>query len=364
MGLNPAFWKNRKVLVTGHTGFKGCWLALWLKEMGAKVSGLSLDPPTQINLFTLSGLEQQIDHHHIDIRQHAEVVDCIKTLQPEIVFHLAAQSLVRPSYENPVETFSSNVMGTVHVLDACRLTDSVKTIINITSDKCYENREWVWGYRESDRMGGHDPYSCSKGCAELVTSSFRRSFLSSSAGNADTRLASVRAGNVIGGGDWATDRIVPDIIRAISNGDSPEIRNPGAIRPWQHVLDPLHGYLLLAQAMVDQEGFDDGWNFGPDDDSTVTVAELFNKLLDHWPEAASYRLSEQKHPHEAAVLKLDCSKARTLLGWRPLLDLNSAVQWTAEWYLAWHQQDKLAEFTLRQIRRFQQLTEPLTDQDS
>lgn len=356
LGLNPGFWQGRKVIVTGHTGFKGCWLSLWLKEMGASVSGLSLDPPSDPSLFDLTGLRNRIDHHHIDIQQLQDVMNTFKKVQPEIVFHLAAQSLVRPSYDDPVNTFSSNVMGTLHVLEACRQVDSVNAIINVTSDKCYENQEWVWGYRESDPMGGHDPYSCSKGCSELVTSSYRRSFMQNN--NSHPRqLASVRAGNVIGGGDWATDRIVPDIMRAITRNQSPEIRNPAATRPWQHVLEPLHGYLVLAQAMYHSRGFDEGWNFGPDDSNTVTVADLYRRILEHWPDHVDFRLNTEEQPHEANALRLDCSKARTLLGWHPLLNLDETAAWTSEWYQAWHNKADPLDITLGQIRRYLVLTE-------
>jgi CDP-glucose 4,6-dehydratase len=269
---------------------------------------------------------------------------------------MAAQSLVRPSYDNPVDTFSRNVMGTLHVLEACRQTDSVEVIINVTSDKCYENQEWVWGYRESDPMGGHDPYSCSKGCSELVTSSYRRSFMQTDSGQ-PRQLASVRAGNVIGGGDWATDRIVPDIMRALTSDKSPEIRNPGAIRPWQHVLEPLHGYLILAQAMSRSPGLDEGWNFGPDDSNTVSVSDLYQRILKYWPSQVDFQLTTKQQPHEASLLKLDCSKAKARLGWRPLLSLDGTAEWTAEWYQAWHQQADPLKITLAQIRRYQALTE-------
>jgi CDP-glucose 4,6-dehydratase len=327
---------GRRVLVTGHTGFKGSWLSAWLLGLGAQVTGYALTPPTDPSLFEEAGLASGVSHIIGDVRDLEHLSAVLSETRPEIVLHLAAQPLVRLSYEEPVETYATNVMGTVHVLEAVRATDSVRVVLNVTSDKCYENRETGQAYCESDAMGGYDPYSSSKGCAELVTAAYRRSFFGP---ESPVRLATARAGNVVGGGDWALDRIVPDCIRALTAGEPIVVRNPDAVRPWQHVLEPLSGYLLLASRMwADAHDFDGGWNFGPEDKYDVTVREVVEALLAAWgsgtwesPAGAGARL------HEANLLSLDTAKARDLLDWRPLYDVARTLTSTAAWYAARHE---------------------------
>lgn len=347
---NPAFWQNKRVLVTGHTGFKGSWLSLWLQSMGANVCGLALAPPTSPALFDIAGVAEHMAHHVVDIRDYAQVHAVMADFQPEIIFHMAAQPLVRLSYQQPVETYATNVMGTVHVLEAARHITSVKAIVNITTDKCYENREWAWGYREDEPMGGHDPYSNSKGCAELVSSAYRKSFLQ----QAGIAMATVRAGNVIGGGDWALDRLVPDILRALQHGQPVAIRNPHAIRPWQHVLEPLSGYLLLAECLY-QHGQQDaeGWNFGPRDEDAQPVQWIVEKLCEAWGNHATWTLQAGDHPHEANYLKLDISKARQRLSWTPRWTLQTALQHIAEWHKAWLDGQDMRAMCLKQINLYQ-----------
>lgn len=324
--VNPSFWNGRRVFLTGHTGFKGSWLAMWLGQMGAEVTGFSL-PAEEISLFRQARLADGLNHIEGDIRDMAAVEAAVARAQPEVVFHLAAQPLVRLSYDEPVETFATNVQGTAHVLDACRRATDLKAIVCVTSDKCYENREWVWPYRESDPMGGYDPYSASKGAAELVIAAYRRSFFGKGA-----LIASVRAGNVIGGGDWAADRLIPDIIRALVAGEEPFIRSPNSIRPWQHVLEALGGYLMIAQRLFEGDAATaTGWNFGPADDDTRPVGWIADQLCAAW-EGPNWRTEDQVQPHEAKILKLDCSKARSELGWRPALRLREAL----EFIVAWH----------------------------
>lgn len=352
--VSPSFWANRVVLLTGHTGFKGSWLSLWLQAMGARVIGYALAAPTHPSLFDAANVAEGMVSIESDIRDFAALSAVFEEYQPEIVIHLAAQSLVRYSYANPIETYSTNVMGTVHLLEAARLTSSVRTIVNITSDKCYENREWVWGYRENEPMGGYDPYSNSKGCAELVASAYRSSYFNP--GNfTDHRvaLASARAGNVIGGGDWAEDRLIPDIMRAITQGKPVNIRNPHAIRPWQHVLEPLSGYLLLAQKLY-QEGaaYAEGWNFGPNDEDAKPVQWIVDSLTKSWGEDASWVLDQGDHPHEAHYLKLDCSKAKARLDWRPKWRLEDALAAIIDWHRAYRDGKDMHELTLRQIRAY------------
>lgn len=327
-------WRGRRVLVTGHTGFKGSWLSLWLHALGAEVTGFALPPPTNPSLFEAARANELIRHIEGDVRDLAAVHAAMAETRPEVVFHLAAQPLVRLSYEQPVETYATNVMGTVHVLEAARQTGGVTAFVCVTSDKCYENREWVWPYRESDPMGGHDPYSNSKGCAELVISAYRNSFFPSAAiAKGGLALASVRAGNVIGGGDWATDRLVPDLVRAFERGEAPVIRSPGAVRPWQHVLEALGGYLLIAERLLAGETeFADAWNFGPADDDARPVSWIVEKMQATWggaPEAIPFA---GDRPHEAGLLKLDCAKARAALGWRPALTLETALDWIVDWH--------------------------------
>lgn len=352
--VSPSFWANRVVLLTGHTGFKGSWLSLWLQAMGARVIGYALAAPTHPSLFDAANVAEGMVSIESDIRDFAALSAVFEEYQPEIVIHLAAQSLVRYSYANPIETYSTNVMGTVHLLEAARLTSSVRAIVNITSDKCYENREWVWGYRENEPMGGYDPYSNSKGCAELVASAYRSSYFNP--GNfTDHRvaLASARAGNVIGGGDWAEDRLIPDIMRAITQGKPVNIRNPHAIRPWQHVLEPLSGYLLLAQKLY-QEGaaYAEGWNFGPADEDAKPVQWIVDSLTKSWGDGASWLLDQGDHPHETHYLKLDCSKAKAQLDWHPRWRLEHALAAIVEWHRAYRDGQDMHELTLRQIRAY------------
>lgn len=330
-------YRGRRVLVTGHTGFKGGWLSLWLDRLGAKVSGVALPPPTQPSLFEAIQLGGLVDHHDIDIRNAASLEAVMREAAPEIVFHLAAQPIVRRSYQEPLETLAINIMGTAHLLEAVRKTPSVQAVIIVTSDKCYENREWVWGYRENDPMGGSDPYSCSKGATELVTSAYRRSFFQDgSPGTATARIAAVRAGNVIGGGDWAEDRLVPDIIRAAYRNEPVAIRNPAATRPWQHVLEPLGGYLLVAARLLQADGarFAEGWNFGPSENGVVDVRRLAALIQGAWGEGAprfTFGQTENQ-PHEANLLRLDIAKASSQLGWQPVLAVEDTVAWTVDWY--------------------------------
>ena len=353
---SPESWKGRRVFLTGHTGFKGSWLALWLQQLGAEVCGYALEPPTKPSIFEIARVESGMRSVLADLRDLERLTSAISEFRPDVLFHLAAQSLVRLSYDEPVDTYAINVMGTVHVLEAIRRVGGVRAAVVVTSDKCYENHEWAWGYRESDPMGGYDPYSNSKGCAELVTSAYRQSFFNQAKHGADgVALASARAGNVIGGGDWAIDRLVPDFIRAISRGEAVRIRRPQSIRPWQHVLEPLSGYLRLAERLLEPDGsnFASSWNFGPSDDDAIPVVELIQKLTAIWGERASFSIEADERVHEATFLKLDCSKARSFLGWRPSLGVDSAIAWTVEWHKALRDGHDMREFTAGQIRRFE-----------
>lgn len=355
--IEPAFWKNCRVFLTGHTGFKGSWLSLWLHQLGAVVTGFSLHPPTDPSLFedanVVASLEQSV---YGDIRDGKALASAMQDARPEVVIHMAAQPLVRESYIDPVETYATNVMGTVNVLEASRNTSSVKAILNITTDKCYENREWVWGYRENEPMGGHDPYSSSKGCAELVSSAYRSSFLL----QAGIALATARAGNVIGGGDWAADRIVPDAMRAFMNRKCLEVRNPLATRPWQHVLEPLTGYLMLCQQLVERPNeFSVAWNFGPGSADAKPVSQLVDIMIQSWGDEARWKLDTEAHPHEANYLKLDCSKAKSNLKWQPIWNLNRALSETVQWYKARHTGEDMNAFTLQQIAGYQKELEGL-----
>ncbi len=336
-------FKGKRVLITGHTGFKGSWLSIWLHEMGAKVVGVGLDPYSEKDNFVLSGIGKKIKADvRADIRDGQKMKDIFKKYQPEIVFHLAAQPLVRLSYEIPVETYETNVMGSINIMEAARVTDSVKVVVMITTDKCYENKEQIWGYRENEPMGGYDPYSSSKGAAEIAISSWRRSFF-----NPDdygqkhhVSLASVRAGNVIGGGDWAKDRIIPDCIRALEAGKPIEIRSPKAIRPWQHVLEPLSGYMLLAQKMLEAPTeYCEGWNFGPEADSVSTVWEVATKLVQSFGKGELKDVSAPNALHEANLLMLDITKAKTRLGWKPRLDALQTIDLVADWYKKYRDSD-------------------------
>ena len=320
-------YAGRRVLITGHTGFKGSWLALWLRELGADLSGISLTPENTPNHWDLLGIS--LDDYRIDINNAGAVREAVRVAKPDIVFHLAAQSIVRRSYKHPLETWSTNVMGTAHVLDALRDLDTVKAVVVVTTDKCYENREWDWGYRETDRLGGYEPYSASKAAVELVAASFRRSFLMAPGAPA---LATARAGNVIGGGDWSEDRLVPDLVRAANNGSPLEIRSPYSTRPWQHVLDSLSGYLALgSRLLADGQSRAQAWNFGPEVDGNRTVESVLNGLQVYWPEM-NWEISTGTHPHEAKLLYLDSSKAKTHLGWHPVWSFEQTLAFTAQWY--------------------------------
>jgi CDP-glucose 4,6-dehydratase len=348
--IEKGFWRDRSVFVTGHTGFKGGWISLWLSNLGAKVHGYSLIPPTTPNFFSETRLERRMQSSTIgDIRDLTKLISALQTVKPSVVIHMAAQPLVRESYVSPVDTFSTNVIGTVNLLEAVRLVDTVEAIVNITSDKCYENQEWARSYRETDRLGGHDPYSSSKACAELVTATYRKSFLA----EAGIQLASVRAGNVIGGGDWATDRLIPDFLRAVDARKSLSIRSPHAIRPWQHVLEPLSGYLLLAERLVTEGSkFAEAWNFGPEETDSKPVSWILDRLCEKVL-GANWVLDRSPQPHEASVLKLDSVKAKTQLNWAPRWSLETALDKTVEWHQSWNEGQSMAEISVQQIEAYQ-----------
>ena len=351
---NPSFWEGKRALVTGHTGFKGSWLSLCLASRGALVFGFAL-PPEERSLYRAAGVERVVHSCEGDLRDYGKVRRAIEESKPDVIFHMAAQSLVRPSYSDPISTFGTNVMGTVHLLEAVREHGERCIVVNVTSDKCYENREWLWGYREHEPMGGYDPYSCSKGCAELVTAAYRRSFFASeNQAKRRVALASARAGNVIGGGDWAQDRLIPDCVRAIEAGEPITIRNPTAIRPWQHVLEPLWGYILLAEHLVAPSGssYECAWNFGPSDDESWKVKTVVERVVELWGTGTGIRISEGPHPHEAVSLKLDCSQARLRLNWRPRLSMAEGLEWTVEWYRRCSEGQKPDMVTREQIERF------------
>ena len=349
--MNPQFWIGKRVFLTGHTGFKGSWLSLWLQSMGAHVTGFALAPPTTPSLFEVASVADGMQSIIGDVRDLAALQKAMSDAKPDIVIHMAAQALVRYSYLAPVETYSTNVMGSVHLLEAVRGTPSVKAVVNVTSDKCYENREWVWGYREEEPMGGFDPYSNSKGCAELISAAYRNSYFpATSYTKHGVALATSRAGNVIGGGDWAEDRLIPDVMRAIAQGQPVKIRNPHSIRPWQHVLEPLSGYLLLAQGLYEQgPAFAEGWNFGPSDDDAKPVSWILEQLIESWGDGASWSLDGGEHPHEAHYLKLDCSKAKSRLGWQPRWHLNDALDKIVDWQKHYLQGANMKAVTLSQI---------------
>lgn len=357
MGMNKEFWKRKKVLITGHTGFKGSWLSLWLQACDAQLIGYSLDVPTNPSLFEIAQVADGMVSITGDIRDLSNLTRIVDEHKPEIVIHMAAQSLVRPSYENPILTYSTNIMGTVNVLEAVRNSDSVRVLLVITSDKCYENQEWLWGYRETDPMGGHDPYSSSKGCAELITTAYDRSFFSKKQlTDAPVFIASTRAGNVIGGGDWARDRLVPDIMKAILEKQKVFIRYPRAIRPWQYVLEPLRGYLMLVENLW-QFGrqFVGPWNFGPNDQDARPVSWIVDSLIKLWGEDACWKTDSVQHPHESNYLRLDCSKARVLLNWTPTLPLNRSLEWVVEWYRAYSSGKDMRHITQNQIAQYEAL---------
>jgi len=358
-GIDPVFWKDKKVFITGVTGFKGSWLAIWLVSLGAKVYGYALDPPTVPSLFVLSSLEDKIKFSKGDIRNLKTLRQSVTECQPDIVFHLAAQPIVRQSYEEPILTYETNVIGTAKLLEAIRGCNSVKAVVLITTDKCYDNKEWVWGYREIDPLGGYDPYSSSKACAELVISAYRSSFFNPEeyGKKHHIAIASARAGNVIGGGDWAQDRIVPDTVKALLEGDPVTVRNPNAIRPWQHVLEPLSGYMMLAEKLytVGPE-YGEAWNFGPNSSDERSVEYLVKTLCAQWPDAeAQYRIeSRPADLHEAAYLKLDCSKARQELGWQPVWNLERALKATVDWYARFLGKRNMYESCIEQLAEYEE----------
>lgn len=349
------FWKDKRVLITGHTGFKGSWLSLWLKSMGANVVGYALSPPTNPSLFEVARVHEGMVSVIGDIRDLDNLRCIFNQYKPEIVFHMAAQPLVRYSYAEPVETYSTNVMGTVNLLETVRSTSSVKAVVNVTSDKCYENREWVWGYRENEAMGGYDPYSNSKGCSELVTAAYRNSYFNPERyKDHGVAVATARAGNVIGGGDWADDRLIPDIMHAITQGEPVNIRSPHSIRPWQHVLEPLSGYLLLAQKLYEEgAAFAEGWNFGPNDTDAKPVQWIVENLTKNWGEGASWSLDSNDYPHEAHYLKLDCSKAKSLLNWSPKWTLEQTIEQICIWHKAFQAGADMQALCLHQIKQYE-----------
>lgn len=350
LGINRKFWQNRRVFLTGHTGFKGGWLALWLMDMGAKVYGYSLEPPTNPNLFEVAQVKDGMAASSIaDLRDLPTLKKKLNAAEPEIVIHMAAQPLVRHSYLHPIETYEINVMGTLHLFEAIRATQGVRSVVNITTDKCYENKEWCWGYRENDSLGGHDPYSSSKACVEILTEAWRRSYMR----EAGIALATVRAGNVIGGGDWACDRLIPDFLRALDDKKTLNIRSPHAIRPWQHVLEPLAGYISLAEKLFNQgEPYAEPWNFGPD----YSDARSVQWVIEYLCSVANYsgwQCSNDEQPHEAQYLKLDNSKANTKLGWHPKWHLKTALDKTFEWHNAWKQNNDMRKISLAQIHSYE-----------
>lgn len=355
--LSRFFWKGRRVFLTGHTGFKGSWLSLWLNALGANVTGYALDPPTQPNLFEQARVASTVRSIRADIRDFSRLQSAIADCRPEVVIHMAAQSIVRRGYEDPIENYSSNVMGTVHVLEAVRQLKQPCAVVNVTSDKCYENREWIWGYRENEPMGGRDPYSNSKGCAELVTTAYRESFFPpESLERHGVALASARAGNAIGGGDWTGDQLIPDLMRAFLAGQSCLIRNPSAFRPWQFVLEPLRGYLMLAERLTeDGPRFSSGWNFGPVDADAKPVSWIADELARSWGDQASWSKDAAAHPREAHALKLDASKAGIYLDWHSVLPLKEALDWIVEWYRAYRVGADLQRLTRTQIERYEAL---------
>jgi CDP-glucose 4,6-dehydratase len=349
--MKPTFWKNKKVFITGHTGFKGSWLSLWLQSAGADIVGYALTPPTQPNLFTDAGVESGMTSIVGDILDAALLKQTVMTHQPDILIHMAAQTVVRTSYENPVETYATNVMGTVNILEAVRATPSVKAFVNVTTDKCYDNKEWMWGYRETDALGGYDPYSNSKACSELVTSAYRNSFFSHGAA-----IATGRAGNVVGGGDWTKDQLIPDIFRALIAGQPIVLRSPNAVRPWQFVMEPLDGYLTLAEHLWEGGAqYAEGWNFGPSYEDAQNVEWIAKKIAGLWGKNAQIKIDSGEHPHEAGYLKLDASKSIARLQWHPKLRLAQSLEWIVEWYTTYQKKGNITELTREQIARYSNL---------
>jgi len=349
--VNPTFWKGKKVFITGHTGFKGSWLSLWLQDMGAVVKGYALDPNTNPNLFTQAKVAQNMDSEIGDIIDLNHISESMKIFNPEVLIHMAAQPLVRLSYQEPVLTYTTNVMGTVNVLEAARKCNNLKAIVSVTTDKCYENKEWPWGYRENEPMGGHDPYSSSKGCVELVTAGYRKSFFND---ENSAFLASARAGNVIGGGDWSADRLIPDILKAFEKNEPVIVRNPMSTRPWQHVLEPLSGYLVLAQHLFEEgSNVAEGWNFGPKDEDCKPVSWILDRMVTNWGNGASWQLDKNNNPHEAGYLKLDCSKAAMRLNWYPKWNLEHTLESIINWHQQYIAQKNIQEQCLLEIAKYQ-----------
>lgn len=356
--IDNNFWKNRRVFITGHTGFKGSWLCLWLTSLGAKVTGYALDPPTRPSLYNLCKIDGLVNSVIADIRDSKTLTKTMLSAKPQIVIHMAAQPLVRESYKVPAETYAINVMGTVNLFESVRSCKSVRAVINVTTDKCYENKEWHWGYRENEPLGGYDPYSNSKACSEMVTSAYRNSFFNpKDYQKHGIAVASARAGNVIGGGDWAMDRLIPDCIRALLKGQKIVLRNPKAIRPWQHVLEPLSGYLLLAQKLYrDGTKYASAWNFGPEERDAKPVEWIVKSLCNKWKGNAAYTVDKGRHPHEARYLKLDCSKAKNELGWQPRWNLERAIDSVIAWTIAYKEKNNLSKVCLKQIEEYSNLT--------
>ncbi|XXK28884.1 CDP-glucose 4,6-dehydratase [Arenicellales bacterium nBUS_45] len=347
--INLKFWKDKRVLLTGHTGFKGSWLSLWLQSLGSDVHGFALPPSSNPSLFNIASVDSGMRSVFGDIRDLDAIRETMDSLQPDIVIHMAAQAIVRTSYDFPIETFSTNVMGTTNLLEAARLNDSVKAIVNVTTDKCYQNKEWLWGYRENDSLGGYDPYSSSKACSELVTDAYRRSFFRSK----DLNLASARAGNVIGGGDWAADRLIPDTLTAFEKNEPVVIRNPESFRPWQHVLEPLSGYMMLAERLFEQgEEFAEGWNFGPSDDDVRSVVWIVERMAEFWGGGVGWKVDNSNHPHESKCLKLDITKAKIELGWHPTWRLDKSLEKIVDWHQSWLRRDNMRDKCLEQISEF------------
>lgn len=350
MGLNVSGWRGRRVLITGHTGFKGSWLSLWLAELGAHVTGFSLPPPTEPSLFELAKVASRVRHIEGDIRDAEAIKRAFQAAEPQVVFHMAAQSLVRASYREPIETFQTNVLGTVNVLQQCRALSSLRGIVVVTSDKCYENHEAGKPYREEDALGGHDPYSASKACAEIASAAYRHSFFTSTG---SALMATARAGNVIGGGDFAVDRLIPDLARAVAKGERLVVRNPKAVRPWQHVLEPLAGYLQLADGLcANDRNCGEAWNFGPDAEDAKPVEWVLERALALFGLPRNWETRPEPALPEAHMLRLDSSKAREKLGWRPLLRIDRALQWTVDWYRSWQSGADVQAVTLRQIQQY------------
>lgn len=358
MGINRSFWKNKRVFITGHTGFKGSWLSFWLSQIGAEVKGFALPPEVFPSLYQVLKLDEQINSAIGNICDYEHLEKELVQFEPDIIIHLAAQAIVRVSYEDPIETFQTNVIGTANLLNISRSLKKLKAFVSVTSDKCYENNEWVWKYRETDAMGGWDPYSASKGCAEIVTASFRRSFLQNDTNRKNMAgIATARAGNVIGGGDWSKDRLIPDIMRAFSEKKEVIIRNPSAVRPWQYILDLLYGYIRLAENLChDPVKYSEAWNFGPSEQDEQSVKYIIDKMMQIWGEETTWKMDNSKNPHEASYLKLDSSKARMHLNWENQITLDDTLKFLTIWYKKYYNGDNMFEFSRQQIRSYEERT--------